>query len=505
MKKVIMVILDGFGLNDLENGNAIKDANMETFNNLFKEYPHSVLQASGEYVGLPDDQFGNSEVGHLTIGAGRRIKQDLLKANELLGSPSIEQNDKLIELVNHTINNNSTLHLCGLVSDGRVHSDIKYMKNILGHLKNMGVKKVKFHAITDGRDTKVDSSIGYLTELENVMKALNIGKISTVCGRYYAMDRDNKWERTKVYTDLLLKGVGIKIRTFKTGIEACYKKNLTDEFLPPLILDEDATIKNNDAFLWLNFRGDRSRQILTVLKNEDFQEYKVKKIDNLKILAITDVPGAKLTNKEYLIENEEIYSLGVYLSDLGLRQARIAETEKFAHVTYFFNGGGKVKIKGCDNFLIPSKKVKTYDLTPNMSALEVTEQVLKCLEKDYDFILVNFANPDMLGHTGVIDATVNGLKTIDECLSRIVEAVDNNFYKLIITADHGNCDEMIRKDGSISTTHSIYPVPFILRDKHVSLKHKGDLTEIAPTILKYMDIAIPSEMKDTKTLFVEED
>ena len=505
MKKVIMVILDGFGLNDLENGNAIKAANMETFNNLFKEYPHSVLQASGEYVGLPDDQFGNSEVGHLTIGAGRRIKQDLLKANELLGSPSIEQNDKLIELVNHTINNNSTLHLCGLVSDGRVHSDIKYMKNILGHLKNMGVKKVKFHAITDGRDTKVDSSIGYLTELENVMKALNIGKISTVCGRYYAMDRDNKWERTKVYTDLLLKGVGIKIRTFKTGIEACYKKNLTDEFLPPLILDEDATIKNNDAFLWLNFRGDRSRQILTVLKNEDFQEYKVKKMDNLKILAITDVPGAKLTNKEYLIENEEIYSLGVYLSDLGLRQARIAETEKFAHVTYFFNGGGKVKIKGCDNFLIPSKKVKTYDLTPNMSALEVTEQVLKCLEKDYDFILVNFANPDMLGHTGVIDATVNGLKTIDECLSRIVEAVDNNFYKLIITADHGNCDEMIRKDGSISTTHSIYPVPFILRDKHVSLKHKGDLTEIAPTILKYMDIAIPSEMKDTKTLFVEED
>lgn len=505
MKKVIMVILDGFGLNDLENGNAIKAANMETFNNLFKEYPHSVLQASGEYVGLPDDQFGNSEVGHLTIGAGRRIKQDLLKANELLGSPSIEQNDKLIKLVNHTINNNSTLHLCGLVSDGRVHSDIKYMKNILGHLKNMGVKKVKFHAITDGRDTKVDSSIGYLTELENVMKTLNIGKISTVCGRYYAMDRDNKWERTKVYSDLLLKGVGIKIRTFKTGIEACYKKNLTDEFLPPLILDEDATIKNNDAFLWLNFRGDRSRQILTVLKNEDFQEYKVKKIDNLKILAITDVPGAKLTNKEYLIENEEIYSLGVYLSDLGLRQARIAETEKFAHVTYFFNGGGKVKIKGCDNFLIPSKKVKTYDLTPNMSALEVTEQVLKCLEKDYDFILVNFANPDMLGHTGVIDATVNGLKTIDECLSRIVEAVDNNFYKLIITADHGNCDEMIRKDGSISTTHSIYPVPFILRDKHVSLKHKGDLTEIAPTILKYMDIAIPSEMKDTKTLFVEED
>lgn len=505
MKKVIMVILDGFGLNDLEKGNAIKDANMENFNALFEEYPHSILQASGEYVGLPDDQFGNSEVGHLTIGAGRKIKQDLIKCNELLGSSLIEQNENLLNLIKHVKENDSTLHLCGLISDGGVHSDIKYIKNFLGHLKNLGIKKVKIHAITDGRDTSVDSSINYLTDLETILKELNLGKISTVCGRYYAMDRDNKWERTKVYTDLLLKGIGIKIKAFKTGIEACYKKNLTDEFLPPLLIDEDATIKENDAFIWLNFRGDRSRQLLSVLKMNDFNEYKVKKINNLKILTLTNIPGVNLSEEEYLIKDEEIYSLGVYLSDLGLRQARIAETEKFAHVTYFFNGGGKVKIKGCDNFLIPSKKVKTYDLTPNMSALEVTEQTIKCLEKDYDFVVVNFANPDMLGHTGVIDATVSGLKTIDECLGKIIEAVDNNFYKLIVTADHGNCDEMIRKDGSISTTHSMYPVPFIIRDKHVSLKHKGALTEIAPTILKYMDIAIPSSMRETKNLFIEED
>lgn len=505
MKKVIMVILDGFGLNDLENGNAIKSADMKTFNSLYEEYPHSVLQASGDYVGLPDDQFGNSEVGHLTIGAGRKIKQDLIKTSELFGSTLIEQNEQVLHLINHVNENNSTLHLCGLVSDGGVHSDIKYMKNLLTHLKNMGVKKIKFHAITDGRDTNVDTSVKYLSDLEDILKELNLGKISTVCGRYYAMDRDNKWERTKVYTDLLLKNIGVKVKSFKSGIEACYKKGITDEFLPPLMIDDDPSIKNHDSFMWLNFRGDRGRQLLSALKNNDFKEYKIKRPEDLDILTVANIPGVDLSEDEYLIKDEEIYSLGVYLSDLGLRQARIAETEKFAHVTYFFNGGGKVKVKGCDNFLIPSKKVKTYDLTPNMSALEVTGQVLKCLEKDYDFILVNFANPDMLGHTGVIDATVNGLKTIDECLAKIVEAVDNNFYKLIITADHGNCDEMIRKDGSISTTHSIYPVPFILRDKHVTLKHKGDLTEIAPTILKYMDIAIPASMKDTKTLFVEED
>ena len=505
MKKVIMVILDGFGINDLENGNAIKLANMETFNSLFNEYPHSILQASGEYVGLPDDQFGNSEVGHLTIGAGRKIKQDLIKCNELLGTPTIEQNEQVLKIVEHVKNNNSTLHLCGLVSDGRVHSDIKYMKNFLGHLASMGVKNIKFHAITDGRDTPVDSSVNYLNDLDEVLKNLNIGKISTVCGRYYAMDRDNKWERTKVYTDLLFKGIGVRVRGYKTGIAACYRKNLTDEFLPPLLLEDDVTIKEHDAFIWLNFRGDRGRQLLSVLKNEDFNEYKVPKFNDLSVLTLANIPGVNLKREDYLIEEENVYSLGVYLSDLGLRQARIAETEKFAHVTYFFNGGDKVKVKGCDNFLIPSPKVSTYDKAPNMSAIEVTNQVVKCLEKDYDFILVNFANPDMLGHTGVIDATVSGLKTIDECLKRIVEAVDNNFYKLIITADHGNCDEMIRKDGSISTTHSIYPVPFILRDKRVSLKHKGDLTEIAPTILKYMDIAIPKEMKETKTLFVEED
>lgn len=505
MKKVLLCILDGVGLSKKEYGNAFYHANKPTIDRLMKEYPYTTLEASGEFVGLPAGQMGNSEVGHMNIGAGRIVYQPLGLINSKIKEGSFSENKVLLSIFAHVKENHSKLHVMGLLSDGGIHSHIHHFYAILEAAQQYGIKEVYFHIFTDGRDTSPYSGKKYIEALEEKIRELKLGCIASVSGRYYAMDRDNKWERTKVYTDLLFKGVGVRVRGYKTGIAACYRKNLTDEFLPPLLLEDDVTIKEHDAFIWLNFRGDRGRQLLSVLKNDDFNEYKVPKFKDLSVLTLANIPGVNLKREDYLIEEENVYSLGVYLSDLGLRQARIAETEKFAHVTYFFNGGDKVKVKGCDNFLIPSPKVSTYDKTPNMSAIEVTNQVVKCLEKDYDFILVNFANPDMLGHTGVIDATVSGLKTIDECLKRIVEAVDNNFYKLIITADHGNCDEMIRKDGSVSTTHSIYPVPFILRDKRVSLKHKGDLTEIAPTILKYMDIAIPKEMKETKTLFVEED
>lgn len=503
MKKVIMLILDGFGINEDEYGNAIKQASMPNYTDLFNEYPHSILQASGEYVGLPDDQFGNSEVGHLTIGAGRKLKQDITLCNEVLGSTLIEKNEVLLELIDHINANNGVLHLMGLVSDGGVHSDITYMKNLLSHLKNMGVKKVKFHVITDGRDTATKSSIGFIDDLNNSLKENNIGNIATICGRYYAMDRDNKWERTRIYSDMLLNGKGVAIKNYKTAIEACYKREVTDEFLPPIIIDSDGTLKDNDGILWLNYRGDRARQILTVLKDPEFNEYPTKKLTNLRVVTLVDVPNT--IDLPFLIDNnDDIYSLGCYLSDLDFHQARIAETEKFAHVTFFFNGGDKTKLKGCDNFLIPSPKVSTYDLTPEMSVREVTKQTIKCIEKDYDFILVNIANPDMLGHTGNIEATKEGLEIIDECLKEIIDAVDDNFYKLIVVSDHGNCDEMLDKDGVAITTHSTNPVPFIIRDHHVSLKHKGDLTQIAPTILKYMDIAIPKDMQETKTLFEEE-
>ena len=482
MKKVIMVILDGFGISDSEYGNAIKQTEMDNYNELFAEYPHAILQASGDYVGLPDDQFGNSEVGHLTIGAGRKIKQDITLCNEILGSTLIEKNEVLLEFLDKIKENNGTLHLMGLVSDGGVHSDIKYMKHLIPHLKNIGVEKLYFHVITDGRDTSTTSALGFIEELDNVMKETELGTIATICGRYYAMDRDNKWDRTKVYTDLLFKGKAAKLRSYSAGFKECYKRDITDEFLPPILLNEKGLIKDGDGIFWLNFRGDRARQILTVLKDEEFAEFKVN-VPQVEVLTLVDVPNTKncITLKP---EQEEIYSLGCYLSDLGLRQARIAETEKYAHVTFFFNGGDKTKVKGADNFLIPSPKVKTYDLEPEMSVEEVTKQTIKCLEKDYDFILVNIANPDMLGHTGNLEATKAALKKVDECLGRIIEAVDNNFYKLIVTADHGNCDEMLSNDGEIITTHSPNPVPFIIRDKHVILKHKGDITQIAPTILR---------------------
>ena len=500
MKKIILMILDGFGLNDSEFGNAIKQSKMETFNELYENYPHAILQASGEYVGLPDGQFGNSEVGHLTIGAGKKIKQDITICNETISNSSIEKNETILSLIDHIKENNGTLHLMGLVSDGGVHSDIKYMKKMIAHLKEMGVQKLYFHVITDGRDTGVKSSETYINDLVDTMNEVGLGSIATICGRYYAMDRDNKWDRTKAYTDLIFRGRGAVIRSYKTAIKACYKKEITDEFLPPILVDEAGLIKDNDGVMWLNFRGDRARQILNVLANPDFDEYNTHVPNNIKTISLVNVPNT--VNVEPIIKDiEPIYSIGEYFSELGLSQARIAETEKYAHVTFFFNGGVKTKLKGCDNFLIPSPKVATYDMTPAMSVEAVTKQVIKCLEKDYDFILVNIANPDMLGHTGNLEATKMGLNVVDDCLKEIIEAVDDNFYKLIVTADHGNCDEMIGENGEVITTHSTNPVPFIIRDKHVNLKHKGDITQIAPTILKYMDIAIPESMRDTKTLF----
>lgn len=501
MKKVIMVILDGFGISN-NDVNVIKD--MDCFNQLYLDYPHSELKAGGESIGLPDDQYGDSKVGHLTIGAGKKVKQDITLCNEVLGSTLIEHNEKLIALINNTKIKGGALHLMGLVSDGGIHSDITYMKNFLHHLKEIGVDSVKFHAITDGRDNIDQNAKEFISDIQNTLKELKLGKVVTVCGRYYAMDKEENWDRTKVYTDLLLNGKGVSIKSIEKGIDACYARDLKDEFIVPIVLDEDATIKDNDSLIWLNFRSDRAVQLLSALTLEDFDSYRIKKLKNFDVVSILPIEGLK--NIDYLIEGkEEIYSIGTYLSELGLKQARIAETESFMYATYYFNGAEKTKLKGCDNFLIDSIDCESYEKYPEMRAREITKQTIKCIEKDYDFIVADFANPDLLGHTGNIEACKIGLEVIDECLKKIVEAVDDNFYKLIITSDHGNIEEMLDKDGEANMEHSMNPVPFIIRDKHVNLRHKGDITQIAPTILKYMDIAIPKQMKGTRTLFNEED
>lgn len=502
MKKILMIILDGFGYREEEHGNAIKRANMKTFNRLWDNFPHSILEASGGAVGLPNDLFGNSEVCHEAIGCGMKVKQNITIANELINENLITNNE-FEKVLNHVKINNSTLHLMGLLSDGGVHSHINYMKNLIPILKENNVERVVFHAITDGRDTAPKESIKFIKEMDELLKTNELGYVGTVCGRFYAMDRDEKWERTRVYSDLILNNKGLKILNYETAIKNCFNKGLTDEFLPPLILKE-SIINEHDALLWLNFRTDRARQILKVLTEPNFNIFPIKTLNNVLVTTLFEVPEI---NTSHLFEEDDtnIYSIGEYFSDLNLTQARIAESEKYNHVTYFFNAGKSKKYKNCDNFLIPSPKVMSYDEIPEMSLPEVVKQTKKSLARDYDFILVNIANPDMIGHTGNFKACVDALNHVDNALTEILESAEENFYKVIITADHGNIDTMLNELDEPVKTHTMSPVPFILLDEKINLKEQGDITMIAPTLLKYMDIAIPKEMKDTKSLIVEEE
>jgi len=504
MKKMILLILDGFGYREEVHGNAIIDANMTTFKDLWNKYPHSILQASGSFVGLPDDQFGNSEVCHTAIGVGKKIKQDITIVNDAVNNGSIIENEELIKLIEHVKTNESTLHLMGLLSDGGVHSDINYMKKLIPILKEQGINKIIFHAITDGRDTDAMCCLTYISEMNSVLSENNIGHIGTVCGRFYAMDRDNKWERTRVYSDMIINGKGLKILDPEVAIRNCYNRGLTDEFLPPLILNPEFKINEHDGLLWLNFRADRARQILKSLTDLTFSEYPIGHVNNLKVVSMYEVPDV---NAPTIFKKDlnEVYSIGRYFSDLEMTQARVAETEKYAHVTYFFNGGIADKLKGCDNYKIESPKVATYDMKPEMSIYGVTKQAIKCIEKDYDFILINFANPDMVGHTGNYEASVKALKYVDESIKAIYEAAEDNFYELVITSDHGNIDTMFDEKGNAITTHTMSPVPFIFCNENIKLKETGDLTMIAPTLLKYMDIKIPEEMSKTPLLFIRED
>ena len=504
MKKMIMLIMDGFGYREEVHGNAIIEANMENFKKLWDTYPHSVLEASGSFVGLPEHQFGNSEVCHTAIGVGKKIKQDLTIVNDAVSDKSIIKSEELIKLIEHVKTNDSTLHLMGLISDGGVHSDINYIKGLIPILKEMGVNKIILHAITDGRDTDAMCALKYIDEINNVLNENNIGHIGTICGRFYAMDRDNKWERTRIYADMLVNGKGLKVLDSTIAIKNCYKRGLTDEFLPPLILNSEFKIEEHDALLWLNFRSDRSRQILKSLTDVAFNIFPIRHVNNLKILTLFEVIEVD-TPTIFKKDLSEIYSIGRYFSDLGMSQARIAETEKYAHVTYFFNGGIDDKLKNCDNYKIESPKVTTYDLVPEMSLEGVVKQSIKCIEKDYDFILINFANPDMVGHTGKFDAAVKALKYVDEALKIIVDTAKENFYDIVITSDHGNIDIMFDENNIPVTTHSTNPVPFIFCNENVKLKENGDITMIAPTILKYMDIKIPETMEKTPLLFVRED
>ena len=497
MKKIVTIVFDGFGMRDEEKGNAVKAADMVNFNKFWNKYPHALLDASEEKVGLSKGQFGNSEVGHMTIGAGRLVKQNETIVNELLAS--IEENEIFKDLIKE---NGKRIHLMGLCSDGNVHAGIDDFINLYNALIKNGFTKIYFHLITDGRDTNPMSAYKYINMIEDEINKNNIGAIATICGRYYAMDRDDNYKRTNLCYDLVTRAKGTAIKNIEKALNSCYKIKETDEFIRPLLVDEEGKIKNGDILIWMNYRADRSKQILSALTDPDYSNFNTLKMDNLKVYSFFPVDKNINTisfHEKPIVKNP----LGLYLSELDFTQARIAESEKFPHVTYFFDGGYKGKINKCNTFEIPSPNVKTYDLMPEMSAIPVTKKVIECMMQDYDFILVNFANPDMVGHTGNFVAASKACMAVDLCLSKIVEKAEENFYKVILLADHGNADIMIDENDQPVTTHTLSKVPFILMDENVKLKNEGDLTMVAPTILEYMEIALPEEMKETESLIVK--
>lgn len=500
MKKILTIILDGFGMREDTTGNAIKLAKPENFENLWKKYPHSLLHASEQYVGLEAGQFGNSEVGHLTIGAGRKIKQPIDQMKEFI-EEKMSSDETYLEMIRKVTEERKRVHIMGLCSNGKVHSDITQIINVYKRLVADGVKEIFFHIITDGRDTKTNISYQFIKQIEDEIAITGIGHIATICGRYYAMDRDHKWERTQKYYDLITKGIGLSTVNIETTIEALYTRKITDEFLEPILVTPRGIIKEQDIVLWMNYRTDRARQILSSLTDPKFTDFPTNQIYPEVYSFVLIDKSIKTTH--FLPDNMVENPLGIYLSKLGLTQARIAETEKYAHVTFFFDGEYNGAIEGANKYLIPSPQVATYDMKPEMSAVEVTKKVISCMEKDIDFILVNYANPDMVGHTGNLEAAIKAIMTVDLCLGKLIEKAEENFYQIVLLADHGNADIMRNENGEPVTTHTTSLVPFILTDEKIKLKEKGDLTNVAPTILEYMDIAIPKEMKDTPSLIIK--
>lgn len=494
MKKVLLCVLDGVGLSKIKDGNALINANKPNIDYLMKEYPNKGINASGTFVGLPDGQMGNSEVGHLTIGAGRIIYQSLELINRAIKDESFYSNESFLNAIRHAKENNSKLHIMGLLSDGGVHSHINHIKALLKLCKKEDFSNVYFHIFTDGRDTFKESSISYIDDLNNEINELGIGKICTISGRYYAMDRDKRWDRLKKCYDVIVNNTGNKCDNYKKYITDSYEKGITDEFIEPVIIDESGKIEENDSIIWANFRPDRAIQILRSLVDPNFDGFDRKIFNNLYLttmMYVSDDVKSDIAFKKEIIDN----TLGIYLSKLGKKQLRIAETEKYAHVTYFFDGGRDLDLNLCDRVLIPSPKVATYDLKPEMSAREITSNLLEKMDNNYDFIFLNFANGDMVGHTGNYDMTKKAIETIDEMIGKLYKKCMEDEYLFIITADHGNAEEMIDENGNVVTSHTTNLVPFIVTDKNLNIENVNKLSDIAPFILNYMNLNLPDEMK----------
>ena len=500
-KPTVLLILDGYGERKEKEGNAIALANTPVMDKLKKEFPYVEGQASGLFVGLPDGQMGNSEVGHMNMGAGRIVYQELTRITKAIEDGDFFENKALKEAVEHCKKENSALHFMGLVSSGGVHSHIGHIYGLLELAKRAGLKKVYLHAFLDGRDTPPDSGKSFLMDVEKKMRELGVGEIATISGRYYAMDRDKNYDRVEKAYRAMVDGTGEKASSVEEAIDASYAKKVYDEFVLPTVIEKDGTVhtvSDGDAMIFFNFRPDRAREICHAFCDDEFNFFNRGPRKKVFFVCFTDYDPT-IPNKRVAFEKEEIHNtLGEVVSNLGKNQLRIAETEKYAHVTFFFNGGREEPYKNEDRILVPSpKEVPTYDLKPEMSCYTVTEKLTEAIRSGkYDLVVANFANPDMVGHTGVLSAAIKAIEVVDECMGKVVDAVESMHGNLFILADHGNADIMIdEKTGEPYTAHTTNPVPFILvsEEKH-KLREGGCLADVAPTLLELMGIPQPKEM-----------
>lgn len=504
MKPTVLMILDGFGLNEKEEGNAVKQAQTPVLDKLMDRYPFAKGYASGLDVGLPEGQMGNSEVGHLNMGAGRIVYQELTRITKSIADGDFFENPEFKKAIDHCKDNNGALHLFGLLSDGGVHSHISHLYALLQMAKKHALQKVFIHVFLDGRDTPPSSGETYLKQLEEQIRTIGIGKIATVMGRYYAMDRDKRWDRVEKAYQAIVLGKGETTTDADAYVVQSYEKGVTDEFiLPAVVTDESGkpthTVEPNDAIVFYNFRPDRAREITRTIVDPEFKEFeRTKDLTKICYVCFTQydatMPNVHVAFKPDSLQN----TLGQYLSNLGLTQLHIAETEKYAHVTFFLNGGVEAPYPGEDRVLIPSPKVATYDLQPEMSAVEVTDALVeRILSKKYDFIVVNYANPDMVGHTGILSAAIKAVETVDTCVGRVLEALLAVNGQMFLCADHGNSDQLVDyTTGQPFTAHTTNPVPFVLVNyaDGIALRENGKLADIAPTLLAMMDIPKPVEM-----------
>ena len=495
-KKALLMILDGWGLGDQKKDDVIFNTPTPYWDYLMNTYPHSQLQASGENVGLPDGQMGNSEVGHLNIGAGRVVYQDLVKINRACADNSILKNPEIVAAFSYAKENGKNVHFMGLTSNGGVHSSLVHLFKLCDIAKEYNIDNTFIHCFMDGRDTDPKSGKGFIEELSAHCEK-SAGKIASIIGRYYAMDRDKRWERVKEAYDLLVKGEGKKAADMVQAMQESYDEGVTDEFIKPIVnANFDGTIKEGDVVIFFNYRNDRAKELTVVLTQQDMPEAGMRTIPGLQYYCMTPY-DASFKGVHILFDKENVSNtLGEYLAAKGLNQLHIAETEKYAHVSFFFNGGRETPYDNEDRILVPSPKVATYDLKPEMSAYEVKDKLVAAInENKYDFIVVNFANGDMVGHTGIYEAIEKAVVAVDACVKDVIEAAKAQDYEAIIIADHGNADHALNEDGTPNTAHSLNPVPCVYVTENKAAKvEDGRLADVAPTILKIMGLEAPAEM-----------